>query len=84
MRVNRMSLMALAMTATCLRAGNAETKVVGTGFAFAAPIYTKWAEQAKPSAGIAINYQSSGSSVGQIQVASRTSAPPTFPWMIAS
>jgi phosphate transport system substrate-binding protein len=63
-----MSLMALAMTAACSQAGNAETMVVGTGSAFAAPIYTKWAEQEKPDAGIAINYQPSGSSVGQIQV----------------
>ena len=63
-----MSLMALAMTAACSQAGNAETMVVGTGSAFAAPIYTKWAEQEKPSAGIAINYQPSGSSVGQLQV----------------
>ena len=68
MRVVRMSLMALAMTAACSRAGIAETAVVGTGSAFAAPIYTKWAEQEKSSAGIAINYQPSGSSVGQLQV----------------
>src|SRR6202044_3708112 len=57
-----------AMTAACSRAGNAETAVVGTGSAFAAPIYTKWAELEKPSAGIVINYQPSGSSVGQLQV----------------
>jgi phosphate transport system substrate-binding protein len=62
-----MGLMALAITTACSRAGNAETVVVGTGSAFAAPIYTKWAEQEK-SAGIAINYQPSGSSVGQLQV----------------
>src|ERR1700744_434693 len=68
MRAVRMSLMALAMPAACSRAGNAETAVVGTGSAFAAPIYTKWAEQEKPGAGIAINYQPSGSSVGQLQV----------------
>src|ERR1700723_2203973 len=68
MRVVRMSLMALAMIAACSRAGIAETAVVGTGSAFAAPIYTKWAEQERSTAGIAINYQPSGSSVGQIQV----------------
>lgn len=60
--------MALAMTAACLRAGQAETAILGTGSAFAAPIYTKWAEQQKPITGIAINYQPSGSSVGQVQV----------------
>src|ERR1700729_2669560 len=68
MRVVRMGLMARAMIAACSRAGNAETAVVGTGSAFAAPIYTKWAEQERSTAGIAINYQPSGSSVGQIQV----------------
>ena len=68
MRVLRMSLMALAITAACSQAGHAETAVVGTGSAFAAPIYTKWAEQEKPSVGIELNYQPSGSSVGQIQV----------------
>lgn len=68
MRVLRISLMALAITAACSRAGHAETAVVGTGSAFAAPIYTKWAEQEKPSVGIELNYQPSGSSVGQIQV----------------
>ncbi|MGX9429552.1 MULTISPECIES: phosphate ABC transporter substrate-binding protein PstS [Bradyrhizobium] len=68
MRTLRIGLMALAMTTLFCRAGHAETAVVGTGSAFAAPIYTKWAEQEKPSTGIAINYQPSGSSVGQLQV----------------
>jgi phosphate transport system substrate-binding protein len=68
MRVIRIVLMALAMTATGLRAGHSETAVIGTGSAFAAPIYTKWAEQEKPSTGIVVNYQPSGSSVGQLQV----------------
>jgi phosphate transport system substrate-binding protein len=68
MRVVRIGLMTLAMTATCLRAGQAESAILGTGSAFAAPIYTKWAEQQKPITGIAINYQPSGSSVGQLQV----------------
>jgi phosphate transport system substrate-binding protein len=68
MRVVRIGLLALAMSATCLRAGYAETTILGTGSAFAAPIYTKWAELQKPSTGIAINYQPSGSSVGQLQM----------------
>jgi phosphate transport system substrate-binding protein len=68
MRTMRFGLIALAMTASLARIGHAETAVFGTGSAFAAPIYTKWAEQEKPSAGIAINYQPSGSSVGQLQV----------------
>lgn len=68
MRAIRIGLMALAMTAAGLRAGQAETSVMGTGSAFAAPIYTKWAEQQHSSTGVAINYQPSGSSVGQLQV----------------
>src|ERR1700761_8863683 len=68
MFVIRTVLMALAVTATLTQVGRAETAVLGTGSAFAAPIYTKWAELQKPVTGIAINYQPSGSSVGQIQV----------------
>ncbi len=68
MRAIRFGLMALAITAAGLQAGHAETSVMGTGSAFAAPIYTKWAEQQNSSTGVAINYQPSGSSVGQLQV----------------
>lgn len=68
MRAVRIGLMALAISAIALPAGHAETSIIGTGSAFAAPIYTKWAEQQKVSTGIAINYQPSGSSVGQLQV----------------
>lgn len=68
MRTMRTGLMALAISVSLMPAGHAETAVMGTGSAFAAPIYTKWAEQEKASTGIAINYQPSGSSVGQLQV----------------
>lgn len=61
-------LVALAVIAAGLQAGHAETSVMGTGSAFAAPIYTKWADQQKSATGIAINYQPSGSSVGQLQI----------------
>ncbi|MGP9810156.1 phosphate ABC transporter substrate-binding protein PstS [Rhodopseudomonas sp. NSM] len=60
--------MALAITAAGLSAGHTETSVMGTGSAFAAPIYLKWAEQQRSTTGLAINYQPSGSSVGQMQV----------------
>ena len=50
-------------------AGHAQS-VLGTGSAFAQPIYTKWAEQAKPATGIQLNYQPSGSGAGQNQVLS--------------
>lgn len=68
MRALRIAMVALAITASAPSAGHAETSVMGTGSAFAAPIYLKWAEQQKSTTGLAINYQPSGSSVGQLQV----------------
>ncbi|RED31912.1 phosphate ABC transporter substrate-binding protein (PhoT family) [Rhodopseudomonas thermotolerans] len=68
MRAIRFALMALAISSAGVTAGRAEMSVMGTGSAFAAPIYIKWAEQQKPTTGLAINYQPSGSSVGQLQV----------------
>jgi phosphate transport system substrate-binding protein len=68
MRGFRIAMTALAITAAGLGAGHAETSVMGTGSAFAAPIYIKWAEQLKANKGPSINYQPSGSSVGQLQV----------------
>ncbi|MBI5131959.1 MAG: phosphate ABC transporter substrate-binding protein PstS [Rhodopseudomonas palustris] len=68
MRALRIGMMALAITAAGLGSGHAETSVMGTGSAFAAPIYLKWGEQQRPTTGVAINYQPSGSSVGQLQV----------------
>jgi len=68
MRAIRIGLLAFAIVTTSAMASQAETSVVGTGSAFAAPVYTKWAEQQKSSTGIALNYQPSGSSVGQLQV----------------
>lgn len=67
MRAVLTGLIALVISATAVPA-QAETAVFGTGSAFAAPIYTKWAEQQKSITGIAINYQPSGSSVGQNQI----------------
>lgn len=68
MRALRTAVMALAIGMAGVTAGHAETPVMGTGSAFAAPIYIKWAEQLKTTKGAAINYQPSGSSVGQLQV----------------
>lgn len=68
MRAIRFALMALAITVGDVKAGEAQTSVMGTGSAFAAPIYIKWAEQQRSTTGLAINYQPSGSSVGQLQV----------------
>ncbi|MCG6206520.1 phosphate ABC transporter substrate-binding protein PstS [Rhodopseudomonas sp. HC1] len=61
-------MVALAITAAGLCAGHTETSVMGTGSAFAAPIYLKWGEQQRSTTGLAINYQPSGSSIGQLQV----------------
>ncbi|MBG0811118.1 phosphate ABC transporter substrate-binding protein PstS [Methylosinus sp. H3A] len=52
-----------------LDAARAETALLGTGSAFAAPIYTRWAQEAKPSLGFEVNYQATGSGVGQKQAA---------------
>jgi phosphate transport system substrate-binding protein len=68
MRAVRIGLMAFAMSVAGVLPGRAETAVFGTGSAFAAPIYTKWAEQQKSSTGVTVNYQPSGSSVGQNQI----------------
>ncbi|NEW92425.1 phosphate ABC transporter substrate-binding protein PstS [Rhodopseudomonas sp. BR0M22] len=68
MRAIGFALMALAITAAAVIDARAETPVMGTGSAFAAPVYIKWAEQIKAAQGAAINYQPSGSSVGQLQV----------------
>lgn len=68
MRALRTAVMALAIGTAGVTAGHAETPVMGTGSAFAAPIYIKWAEQLKVTKGAALNYQPSGSSVGQLQV----------------
>lgn len=49
--------------------GRAQT-ILGTGSAFAAPVYTKWAEMAKDTIGVTLNYQPLGSGVGQNQAVS--------------
>ncbi|KIZ41446.1 MULTISPECIES: phosphate ABC transporter substrate-binding protein PstS [Rhodopseudomonas] len=68
MRAILIGLMALAIVTSGPSGGHAETSLTGTGSAFAAPIYIKWAEQQKSLTGLAVNYQPSGSSVGQLQV----------------
>jgi phosphate transport system substrate-binding protein len=46
--------------------------ITGAGSSFAAPIYTKWAEQYAATGGAKLNYQSVGSGAGQTQVINRT------------
>ncbi|MGE0224513.1 MAG: phosphate ABC transporter substrate-binding protein PstS [Acetobacteraceae bacterium] len=46
--------------------------ITGAGATFPAPVYTKWAEAAKPDLGISVNYQAIGSGGGQNQIMNRT------------
>ena len=64
-----LSALALAIAVTWTQVGHAQS-VLGTGSAFAQPIYTKWADLAKPATAIQLNYQPSGSGAGQNQVLS--------------
>src|SRR3984957_13990741 len=47
-------------------------QIPGAGATFPAPVYTKWAEQAKATSGIELNYQAIGSGGGQNQILQRT------------
>ncbi|GLS46048.1 phosphate ABC transporter substrate-binding protein PstS [Methylobacterium brachythecii] len=55
------------MAVASIQPARAQT-ILGTGSAFAQPLYAKWAQDTKASTGIALNYQAAGSSVGQTQV----------------
>ena len=46
--------------------------ITGAGSTFAAPIYAKWGEAARPSTGVSLNYQAIGSGAGQAQIFNRT------------
>jgi phosphate transport system substrate-binding protein len=47
-------------------------QITGAGSTFAAPIYGKWAEAAKDTLGVELNYQAIGSGAGQNQIFNRT------------
>ncbi len=69
MRVFRTSLLALAVVVACSQEGRAaETTILGTGSAFAQPIYSRWASEEAKETGVHLNYQPSGSGIGQNQV----------------
>ena len=72
MRVAHAALVALVALLTYPSVGYAQTTIIGTGSAFAAPIYTKWAQEAKASTDVQLNYQATGSGVGQKQVVAGT------------
>lgn len=68
--------LAILLAATSLSAAlpgvSMAESVTGAGSSFAAPIYEAWGEAAKAATGVAVNYQSVGSSAGQNQVLAGT------------
>jgi phosphate transport system substrate-binding protein len=64
-------LLFLSLIAAAPVAAGAQT-ITGAGSSLAAPIYGKWAEAAKPSIGIQLNYQAVGSGAGQKLIMART------------
>jgi len=62
----------LALTGVTALGSARAASVTGAGSSFAAPIYGAWGQDAKSGTGIAVNYQSVGSSAGQNQVVART------------
>ena len=52
--------------------GYAQAVVTGTGSSFAAPLYTRWAQDAQRMVGLNINYQGTGSGEGQKQILAGT------------
>jgi len=49
-----------------------QASITGAGATFPNPVYQKWAEAARSSASISLNYQSVGSGAGQAQIRNRT------------
>lgn len=68
-----MKIIALALSLAALDVSGANAQeITGAGATFPAPVYTKWAEAAKPVIGIVLNYQAIGSGGGQNQIFNRT------------
>ncbi len=70
MKINTVLAFALAGYATTAVAQ--AQQITGAGATFPAPVYSKWAESAKPATGIELNYQAIGSGGGQNQILNRT------------
>ncbi len=68
MRTSKPAVLALMILMPWINTARSETVILGTGAAFAAPLYTKWADDFKASTGLQVNYQATGSGVGQKQV----------------
>ena len=65
--------LAVGLAGLAAATGSAQAQQInGAGATFPAPVYTKWAEQAKAAIGIELNYQAIGSGGGQNQILQRT------------
>jgi len=69
MHILSKTIMMAALTAPVMAQAQ---QITGAGSTFGAPIYSKWAEAAKPSTGISLNYQAIGSGAGINQINNRT------------
>jgi phosphate transport system substrate-binding protein len=69
MHILSKTIMLAALTAPVVAQAQ---QITGAGSTFGAPIYSKWAEAAKPSTGISLNYQAIGSGAGINQINNRT------------
>jgi len=67
----RLATMALALLALAMGTAQAQ-QITGAGATFPAPVYTRWADAAKPATGVELNYQAIGSGGGQSQILART------------
>jgi phosphate transport system substrate-binding protein len=72
MKITR-TVLAFGLAGFAVATGSARAQqITGAGATFPAPVYTKWGEQAKTTAGIELNYQAIGSGGGQNQILQRT------------
>lgn len=72
MKTRLFSTSTLCALALCAATTAHAQSVTGAGSSFAAPIYQAWGHSAQGTTGVAVNYQSVGSSAGQNQVIART------------
>ena len=70
MKIN--TVLALALAGYAATAVAQAQQITGAGATFPAPVYSKWAEAAKPAIGVELNYQAIGSGGGQNQILNRT------------
>ena len=66
------SVLAFALTGLATTVTAQAQQITGAGATFPAPVYSKWAEAAKPVIGVELNYQAIGSGGGQNQILNRT------------